>query len=201
MRLKTMKLWHSMRLLAAGLVCSVLAACSSGPQVRTDTDPSANFAAYRSFSFVEPLATSQAGYTTLLTERLKRATRAEMEARGYVFNPQNPDLLLNFHAMLQHRSDYLPPPVMPWGGDYYGYRMGYYGYWAGYPMGPQVIQYTEGVLNIDLVDARRKQLVWEGVGSQVINDLQKAASEQGVQNVVRAIFAKYPYRAGSGVNP
>lgn len=64
-----------------------------------------------------------------------------------------------------------------------------------------MIQYTEGVLNIDLVDARRRQLVWEGVGSSVINDLQTASSEQGIQNVVAAIFAKYPYRAGFGKVP
>ena len=200
MQTKTNRLW---RLLTAGILSSVLMACTFGPNVRTDEDPTADFAAYRTFSFVEPLATSKAGYTSLLTERLKRATQVQMEARGYVLNAQNPDLLVNFHANLYQRSEYVPPPPMPWGNDYFGYRTGYYGYWAGYPMGmgPSMIQYTEGVLNIDLVDARRRQLVWEGVGSSVINDLQTASSEQGIQNVVGAIFAKYPYRAGVGKVP
>ena len=186
-----------LRISLAGLVCSVLMACSTGPVIRTDVDPNANFATYRTFAFVDPLATSRAGYTSLLSERLKRATQAQMEWRGYVLDSTNPDLLINFHAHLSQRSEYVPPPPAPWGYGYgyMGFPAGYYGYWGGYPMGmaPSVIQYTEGMLTIDLIDARRKQVVWEGVSTSVVDDMQSASSEQGIQNVVSAIFAKYPY--------
>ena len=185
------------RISIASLICSVLMACATGPVIRTDVDPNANFASYRTFSFVDPLATSRAGYTSLLSERLKRATQAQMEWRGYVLDATNPDLLINFHANLSQRSEYVPPPPAPWGYGYgyMGFPAGYYGYWGGYPMGmgPSVIQYTEGTLIVDLIDARRKQVVWEGVSTSVVDDMQSASSEQGVQNVVSAIFAKYPY--------
>ena len=83
-------------------------------------------------------------------------------------------------------------------GPYYGYRAGFYGGWPGYGWGDQVYQYTEGTLNIDLVDARRKQLVWEGVAVGEVQDQDQdlAGSEQRAEKVVARIFAKYPFRAG-----
>lgn len=49
-------------------------------------------------------------------------------------------------------------------GGYYGYRRGYYDPWMGYGYGTttQVSQYTEGTINIDLVDMAQKRMVWEG---------------------------------------
>lgn len=188
-----------LRFVGIFLVCTLLAACANSPQIRTDFDPKADFSAYKSFAFVQPPATVQAGYTSFLTERLKSSVTVQMQSRGYVLNEQSPDLLINFYTQTRQRTDYIAPPPMPWGPYYYGYRFGYYSDWAGYAMPPEVIQYTEGILNIDLIDARRKQLVWEGISTSVINDFQQATSEASVAAVVAAIFAKYPFMAGSNV--
>lgn len=174
-----------------------ISACASGPQVKSDYDRSADFAAYRTFAFMEPLGTDRAGYTTLLTQRLKTLSRLQMEQRGYVYDAESPDLLLNFLAQSQQKTEYVPPPPMPWGPNYYGYRMGWYDPWVGYGFGPDVIQYTQGVLSIDLIDARKKQLVWEGVGTSVIDNVEQAVSEKQLAPVVADIFAKYPFLAGS----
>jgi len=189
-----------LRLCSILLASALLVACANTPQIRTDLDPQADFSSYRTFAFIEPLATIQAGYTNLLTERLKGAVQIQMQARGYVLNAQSPDLLVNFNTKTQQRTDYVAPPPPPWGGYYYGYRTGFYNSWDGYAgMGPQVIQYVEGILNIDLVDARRRQMVWEGVSTSVINDLQQASSATEIDSVVNAIFAQYPFVAGSGI--
>lgn len=177
----------------------LVSACASGPEVRSDYDQNANFASYRSFAFMEPLGTDRAGYTTLLTERLKTLTRLQMEQRGYVYDEKSPDLLVNFLAQSHLKTEYVPPPPMPWGPNYYGYRMGWYDPWAGYGFGPDVIQYTQGILSIDLIDARKKQLVWEGVATSAIDNVEQAASEQALAPVVADIFARYPFLAGSGV--
>lgn len=177
----------------------VAAGCASSPSVRSDFDAQANFAQFRTFAFADPLGTDKAGYSSLVTERLKTATRLQMEQRGYVLDVKAPDLLVNFLTQVSTKSEYVPPPPMPWGPNYYGYRMGFYGPWAGYQFGPEVIQYTQGVLNIDLVDATQKQLVWEGVATTVINDLQQASSEAFIGPLVAAIFKRYPFLAGSGV--
>jgi len=174
-----------------------ITACASGPQVKSDYDQSADFAAYRTFAFMEPLGTDRAGYTTLLTQRLKTLTRLQMEQRGYVYDAESADLLVNFLAQSQQKTEYVPPPPMPWGPNYYGYRMGWYDPWVGYGFGPDVIQYTQGVLSIDLIDARKKQLVWEGVSTSVIDNVEQAVSEKQLAPLVADIFAKYPFLAGS----
>lgn len=181
------------KLLAAGSMTALLAACASGPTVKSDYDHQANFAQYRTFGYMSPLGTDRAGYSTLLTERLKDATRGQMQMRGYTYSAANPDLLVNFSAKLQQKVQVTPaaPPM----GPYYGYRAGFYGGWPGYGWGDDVYQYTEGTLNIDLVDARRRQLVWEGVA---VGEVQPdaSASAENTDKVVAQIFSKYPFRAG-----
>lgn len=179
-------------------VMFLVSACASGPRVVADFDHNANFESYRTFAFHDPLGTDRAGYTTILTERLKTLTRLQMEQRGYQYDPDSPDLLVNFLAQSRQKSEYVPPPPMPWGPNYFGYRMGWYNPWMGYGFGADVIQYTEGVLSIDLIDARRKQLVWEGVATSIIDNVEQAASEKNLAPVVADIFAKYPFVAGSG---
>jgi len=180
-------------LLPALAVASLLSACASGPDIRSDYDHGADFARYRSFGFMSPLGTDKAGYSSLLTERLKTATRGQMEMRGYTYDAQSPDLLVNFNARLQQKTQVTPAP-----GPYYGYRMGFYGGWPGYGWGDDVYQYNEGTLNIDLIDARHKQLVWEGISQGIVDDVAKAASPQNVDASVAQIFSRYPFRAGNG---
>ncbi|KMJ92847.1 hypothetical protein HMPREF3069_15185 [Achromobacter xylosoxidans] len=182
-------------MLASGSLVTILAACASSPAIKSDYDHQADFSRYRTFGYMSPLGTDKAGYSTLLTERLKDATRGQMEMRGYVYDAANPDLLVNFNGKLQQKTQVTeaPPPPM---GPYYGYRSGFYGGWPGYGWGDTVYQYTEGTLNIDLVDARRKQMVWEGVAVGEVQNPDTATSSQNIDKAVAGIFAKYPFRAG-----
>jgi len=178
---------------AAAAAAVLLAACASGPEVRSDYDHQADFSRYRTFGFMPVLGTDKSGYGTLLTERLKQATRSQMEMRGYVYTETRPDLRVNFNASLRHKTDVVPaPPVAP----YYRYRAGLYAPWPGYR--EEVYQYTEGTLNIDLVDVERNQMVWEGMGTAQVDDAGQAQSETNVEKGVAAIFARFPFRAGSG---
>ena len=186
----------ALKMLTAGSMTALLAACASGPTVKSDYDHQANFAQYQTFGYMSPLGTDKAGYNTLLTERLKSAARGQMEMRGYTYSATNPDLLLNFGAKLQRQTE-VTPGFAPM-GPYYGYRTGFYGGWPGYGWGDDVYQYTEGTLSVDLVDARRRQLVWEGVAVGEVQNPDSAGSQQNVDKVVAEIFAKYPFRAGGG---
>jgi len=184
------------RLFAVALL-GMLSACAVGPEVRVDYDRSADFARYRTFAWADPLGTDRAGYTTITTERLKSAVGSQMLARGYTFSPTNPDLLVNFHGRFQERVQVTPPLGPPLG--YYGYRA--YGVWPGYSFAyaPFVDQYTEGTINVDLVDRRLNMLVWEGVAMAPVTNSNIGLSQERIDTFVNAIFARYPFRAGSGV--
>ena len=186
----------ALKMLASGSMVTLLAACASDPTIKSDYDHQADFSRYRTFGYMSPLGTDKAGYSTLLTERLKDATRGQMEMRGYVYDAANPDLLVNFNGKLQQKTEVTQAPPPPPMGPYYGYRAGFYGGWPGYGWGDTVYQYTEGTLNIDLVDPRRKQLVWEGVAVGEVRDPEAATSPQSIEKAVAQVFAQYPFRAG-----
>ena len=183
----------SVHVLVALGVAVLLGGCASGPKVTADYDRGTDFTAYRSFGFYQPLGTDQAGYESLVTQTLKAAVRQEMEARGYTHAETGADLLVNFNARLAQRTDVSQVPATPM---YYGYRRGYYGGWGGYAYETRVDQYVEGTLNIDMVDAQRKQLVWEGVAVGRVTKKTQDDRQAAIRAAVAEIFAKYPFRAG-----
>lgn len=172
----------------------LLAACASGPTIRTEANPSVSLSSYRSFAFFSPLATDNAGYETTLTTRLKDATRRNLEAKGYVYAEADPDLLVNFFVNIEARQEVRTYNTAPVGYGYYGYRFGYYGAWGGTEI--QTVNYKEGTLTIDLVDAERKLLAWQGQAEGRVP--RNAGKDPGarVDAVVTEILAGLPARAG-----
>ena len=176
---------------------ALLAGCVSTPHVTSDMDPQADFARYRTFAFYSPLAVESRGYATPASGIMRAAARREMEARGYVYDAASPDLLVNINAYLSERQDVYSVPEMQY-GMYYSYRANAYfavPYWT---ERASVRRYTEGTLNIDLVDAAGKRLVWEGVAVGRVARLQPAERQARIQQTIAEIFARYPHRAGGG---
>ncbi|WP_423197221.1 MULTISPECIES: DUF4136 domain-containing protein [unclassified Cupriavidus] len=181
----------------ATLAALALAGCATGPDIRSDFNPATNFSAYRTFGFVARPGTDHQGYESLTTQYLKTAVQREMTARGYRYAPQSPDLLVNFNARLHQRIVSDPAPLPPPGYvGYYAYRGGLYAPWPGYGFYSDTYTYTEGTLNIDLVDARRNQLVWEGIARGAADEADPRNNQAAIDKVVAQIFAKYPFRAG-----
>lgn len=182
--------------LALLLLVALVAGCATGPRITTDTDPSADFSRYSTFAFFEPLAVEDKGYATPASKRMKSAARREMEARGYVYDEARPDLLVNINAYINERQDVINTPQLQQ-RLYYSYRhRGYVSsaYWVNRT---DVYNYTEGTLNVDLVDAREKQLVWEGVAVGRMANTRPSERDARVNQAIGEIFAQYPYRAGA----
>jgi hypothetical protein len=169
--------------------------CASGPDIRTDHDPNVDFSQYKTYNFFDPLGIDNPGYSTIYGSIFKNALSREMEARGYV-KSDDPDLLLNVSARLQDKTKVRTynDPV-----PYYGYRRGYDGAWGGYGYNTttHVDQYTEGTVNVDMVDASAKQMVWEGVAvGRLREDRTNAEVTEAINSAVAAMFESYPFRAG-----
>ena len=125
--------------------CVLLTACASKPEIRADGDPSVDLAAFKSFGFFDKLSTDRSKYSTMITTRLKDATRRELQKRGYQESEQ-PQLLVNFNTNVENRTE-----VQSSGASYgfYGYRAGMYGAWGGYPQDVYTTHYQQGTLAID----------------------------------------------------
>jgi Domain of unknown function (DUF4136) len=172
------------------LAIAALGACSSGPEIRANTDPSANLRSYKTFGFMQPLGTDKAGYSSLVSQQLKTSAKREMERLGYTYAENNPDLLVNFNAKLADKLRVDTVPTSGVGYGYYGYRAGFYGAWPAYTT--DVDQYVEGTLNIDVVDVKRQQMVWEGVAVGRITQKAQQEAATRIDAVVTQVFAKYP---------
>jgi hypothetical protein len=153
----------------------VVTACSSGPDIRREVNPTANFASYKTFGYFPELATDRAGYETVFTARLKAATRSNLEAKGYVYSETNPDLLVNFYANVEDKQELRSTPTSmgyPVSMGYYGYRHNmYYGMSTSQV---ETVSYKQGTLTIDLVDPTKKALVWSATAEgRVSKDARK----------------------------
>jgi hypothetical protein len=187
------------RLTAILLLFAGLGGCASKPDLRFDYDRSADFGAYKTWNFIKDAGPDYAGYESLFSQYVMEAITIEMNKRGYV-KSASPDIYVNFNALIQDKTKVTTSPSMaPPMGGYYGYRGGYYGAWGGYGYGTDthVSQYTEGTYNIDIIDAKRQQLVWEAVGVGRVSDKLRDNLRQTVREGVPKYFALYPFVAGN----
>ena len=188
------------RILSLLCIFALAAGCASGPDIRINSAPDTNLSAYSTFGFPKQTGTDRGGYSTFVTDYFKAAVRDQMEQRGYRYVDENPDLLVNFFANVRERTEVRSRPTMSMGYGYYGYRYGLYGAWPMYAQDVDTVTYRVGTANVDIVDAREKQLIWEGVAEGRIKQSDMEQPKEAIQNVVSQLFTHFPGRAGAVSN-
>jgi len=176
----------------------LLASCASKPVIETDYDHTIDFSKYTTYGFFSPMGIENPNYSSIYGSIFRAAISKEMESRGYKMS-DNPDLMINVSGRLQDKTKVTTTSDPYMGGGYYGYRRGAYGSWGGYGYGTQthVSNYTEGTVNVDMVDRAMKRMVWEGVAVGRIDE--KRTNEESRANInagIQEMFAGYPFRAG-----
>jgi len=179
-------------------VAVLLASCASGPDIKSDYDHTVDFSQYKTYNFFSPMGIENPNYSSIYGSIFRDAIGKEMESRGYV-KSDNPDLLINVSGRLQDKTKVTTTSDPYMGGGYYGYRRAYYDPWGGYGYGTttHVSNYTEGTVNVDMVDRAAKRMVWEGVAVGRVDE-KKSNEErrQGIYAGIQEMFAGYPFRAG-----
>jgi Domain of unknown function (DUF4136) len=168
-------------------------ATTTPPKARIDYDRKADFSVYRTFGFPKETGTDRGGYSTLITSYFKDSVSTAMEARGYKYDADHPDLLVNFYMNTQDRTETRSDPSIGFGYGYYGYRHGLYSPWPLYE-GDRTETYKVGTINVDIVDAEKKQLVWEGVSEGRVSDEAMENPKVTVNAVVTDLMRQYPGR-------
>ena len=168
---------HSM--LVTCVLVALVAGCASRPEVRTDRDRTANMQSYRTFSFYDQLSTDRSQYSTLLSNHLKQATREQLERLNYVYSEESPDLKVNFFLKVADKQELRTAPGA------LGYR-----FYTGRSV--ETVSYRAGTLGIDLVDASRNALVWEGIAEGRVDSEAMKNPGPALNAVVGEIFAAFP---------
>lgn len=165
-----------MKTIAIALLVSstvLMSACSS-VKVVTDYDPQATFSDYKTFAFYKP-GIDKAELSDLDKKRILRAIEAEMLLKGFA-KSEEPDVLISIFTKERERTQvWNNNPWNPWWG-----------------MGNNVSTRVEGVLYIDILDARKNnELVWQGKGTgPLIEDLDE--KQERINKIVKQILEAYP---------
>ena len=161
------------------LLLVVTTSCSS-VRVASDYDKQANFNDYKTFAFYKT-GIDKAEINDLDKRRILRAIEAELLAKGFT-KSENPDLLVSIFTKSREKINVHSNGFSPYG---YGWGWSPY-YWNNYNT---VSKSTEGILYIDLIDASKKELVWQGQGTGYLSQNKK---EERIQEFVTKIMEKYP---------
>ncbi len=172
------------------MLLGLFASCSS-VRVATDYDQSANFKEYNTFAFFKP-GIDKAEISDLDKKRILRAIENELLAKGFT-KSEDPSMLVSIFTTAQQRVDVYNNMGWGWGGfGPWGYGgFGPYGYGGFYGGGNNVSRTTEGTLYIDLIDARKKELVWQGQGTGYLAD-EVSKKQARINEIVNEIMTEYP---------
>jgi hypothetical protein len=173
------------------LVVMVAGLTSCNPvRVVVDYDRQAQFGSYDTFAFYRP-GIDESQISDLDKKRILRAIEAELVAKGLTKN-ESPELLVSFFTKEQQRVD-VWNNGWGWGwGAGWGWGPGW-GWGGPGGWGTMASTTTEGSLYIDLIDARNKELIWQGIGTASLitnGDMEK--KEARIKEIVHEIMANYP---------
>ncbi|MFV5698465.1 DUF4136 domain-containing protein [Flavobacterium sp. ZT3R17] len=163
----------------------IVASCSS-VKVYSDFDKNADFSEYKTYAF-HRRGIDRVEVSELDKKRILHAIDNELSKKG-MSKSETPDLLINILTKERERVD-VNQYNAGWG---YGWGWGWNPYlWGGRTY---VSTSTEGTLYIDLIDAKKKELVWEGEGVGYLTQNRKEKEKQ-INEFVAKILEQFPPKA------
>ena len=159
----------------------ILTSCAS-VSVNTDYDKKADFASFKTYAYSKN-SIDKLEISDLDKKRILYAIDDAMPAKGFS-KSETPDVLISIFTKERERVNVYNS--MGWG---YGYGWGW---------GPNLgMGYTrttttpEGTLYIDMIDAKTKELVWQGIGTGYLTTDSERKDER-IAEFVAKILEKYP---------
>lgn len=183
------------QIIAPLFILVILGSCTS-VRVVTDYDREADFGTYKSFAFYKT-GIDKAQISDLDKKRILKAIDGELSNRGMVKSKQ-PDMLISIFTKEKERVDvYNNPYGFGWGMGWGFYNPWFWGAgWGPGWGGTNVSTRTEGALYIDIIDAKTKELVWQGKGTGVVGSTKDIAKkEERIRDFVSRILEEYPPNA------
>jgi len=172
-----------MKCISLFVIAAWAVSCSS-VVVSTDFDKNWNFSDYKTYAFTAEA--EQLPVDDINRARILRAVESQLAAKGFTKSGQ-PDVLIDLNLTAQQKQSATAMSADP-------YYAGRYGWGPGMSTTSIHVQnYVEGTLFIDMVDAAKQQLVWQGRAVKVIDqDVSPERREANINYAVKQIFMKYP---------
>lgn len=171
------------KIMLFAFVMLIAASCSS-IRVSSDFDKEAKFSSYKTYKFTDEAMNLPVD--DINKQRILKAIEEQLASKGFT-KAENPDVLIDVKIKakaVQTATEYT---------NYYG--SGYRYRWGGGFSSSQidVEEYIEGTMFVDMIDAAKKQLVWQGRGIGTIDpEASSQKREKNINHAIQQIFLKYP---------
>lgn len=181
------------RVVGALLMSVSVAACGLGIVAGADFSPNVDFARYGSFVWDEPddrpIGDPRLENNPFFDQRLHAAIAVELAAHDITMNGSGRRLRVHHHATVRSRVDVYEADV----------REGYSVARPNEP--PQVVEFDEGTILVDIADAESKEILWRGWAQF---DITRALTnpdvmEQAIEEAITKMFKSFP-RTGTGAS-
>ena len=166
------------------LVLFLLMVSCQAVHVNSDFDKNVDFSQFKTYAFYKN-GIDKVEISDLDKKRILRSIDNQMQKKGFT-KSETPDMLINIFTKERQQVD-----VNQFNAGFgYGWGFGWNPFfWGGNQTA--VNQYTEGTLYIDLIDAKKKEMIWQGEGNG--NLTQKSDKKDEVINeFVTRILEQYP---------
>jgi hypothetical protein len=168
--------------------------------VHYDFDREVDFALIKTYDWMSVPQKTPDNELTL--KHIKSGFNKQLQAKGLTVTSNNPDVLIALHGGKEKKVD-----VQEWGyayrdSDYYNTGQYYpYMYPTPYPVEPHgrenveyrrgtdTYEYEVGTLIIDFVDSKKKELIWRGIATGVVDSNMTA---EDIDRIVAKIMENYP---------
>ncbi|WP_165903817.1 DUF4136 domain-containing protein [Hymenobacter gummosus] len=180
-----------MKKLLVLLLLPLLAACSTTEIKSTEQAPGVDFSTYRTYNFLPGEARNEAAFSRagVGVEEVKQAVARELERRGYR-RAEQPELWVNIGVVNEEKVQTRQTEFRTDGAPYYIGQRNYH--WQAGEVA--VGTYEVGTVTVDVVDARRNDLIWQGVTASPLSK-DPAKSARRVDEGITELFGRYPVPA------
>ena len=165
-------------------ICLTFISCSS-VRVFSDYDTSVDFKDYTTYAFFKP-GIDEVEISDLDKKRILRAISSELKAKGFT-KSENTEMLVSIFTKSREKVNV--------NQNNFGYGFGWgWNPWMmnGMQNNMSISQYSEGTLFIDFIDRKKKELIWQGVGTGALRMQSREKKELRIKEFVNEILAKYP---------
>ena len=190
MRMKSGKGGLRLRLTITGLFFVLLWATAADAKVAVDFNPKLDFSKYQTFAYiggVESLVRMQLN-PELLNNRMHRAVVRELTAKGLreVQPEENPDLVARYWVEAESNAQVT--------------GTAHWGVWGSYNYGYWTVMYTtmstpvthKGILSIELIDTKARDLAWRlFVSEKIIHNDPDKIWKTADKGIIKA-FKSFP---------
>jgi len=168
------------------LVLIIIVAGCSSLTVKTDYDQNADFKSLKSYRWAKDSEINpddELQKNPLVQKRIMAGVDKVLSQKGFSLNETGDvDFVVMVHAGIKEKMQ-----VTDWGN-----RGWYDPWWGPYGGRVDVSHYEEGTLVVDVVHAADKDLIWRGLGTKVIGNVDPDEQEERAYNLVSQIMKDFP---------